>query len=506
MSLPLFNRVVEYADRTAIISAGIDYTYTDLLRDSKNTASLLLDGSKDLNEARVAFLFSSGYDYVRVQWAIWRAGGIAVPLCTTYPSAELEYFIADSRADIVVAEDALQEKVKPIATKMGLRYLSLSETASSNSTELADISPGRRAMILYTSGTTGKPKGVVSSHQIIQAQIESLVKAWEWSSDDRIMQILPLHHIHGIINIACCALWSGALLDMLPKFDTDAVWQRLVDADLTLFMAVPTIYSRLAAAWDTAPAKTQHRWSNACKKLRLMISGSAALPVAMLERWEQISGHRLLERYGMTEIGMALSNPLHGERLAGHVGKPLPGVDVRLVDEDGNPLTEGTKEGEIQVQGPNVFMEYWQRPDETRQAFDGDWFKTGDVAEVTNNIYRILGRNSMDIIKTGGFKVSALEVEEVLRTHEVIRECAVVAVPDQEWGEIIAVAMVLEPDQELDIDSLRNWGKTKLAPYKVPSRLLIVDALPRNTMGKVIKPEIVKIFQADIDRGKIYSA
>ncbi|MCH7696918.1 MAG: acyl-CoA synthetase [Proteobacteria bacterium] len=506
MSLPLFNRVVEYADRTAIISAGIDYTYTDLLRDSKNTALLLLDGSKDLNEARVAFLFSSGYDYVRVQWAIWRAGGIAVPLCTTYPSAELEYFIADSRADIVVAEDALQEKVKPIATKMGLRYLSLSETASSNSTELADIRPGRRAMILYTSGTTGKPKGVVSSHQIIQAQIESLVKAWEWSSDDRIMQILPLHHIHGIINIACCALWSGALLDMLPKFDTDAVWQRLVDADLTLFMAVPTIYSRLAAAWDTAPAKTQHRWSNACKKLRLMISGSAALPVAMLERWEQISGHRLLERYGMTEIGMALSNPLHGERLAGHVGKPLPGVDVRLVDEDGNPLTEGTKEGEIQVRGPNVFMEYWQRPDETRQAFDSDWFKTGDVAEVTNNIYRILGRNSMDIIKTGGFKVSALEVEEVLRTHEVIRECAVVAVPDQEWGEIIAVAMVLEPDQKLDIDSLRNWGKTKLAPYKVPSRLLIVDTLPQNAMGKVIKPEIVKIFQADIDRGKIYSA
>lgn len=499
MSLPFFNKATKYADRTAIISAGINYTYTDLLRDSGNIALLLLDRRKDLNEIRVAFLFSSCYDYVRVLWAIWRAGGVAVPLCTTHPSAELEYVIADSRADIVVAEDALQDMVKPITTKMGLRYLSVSDTASHNSTGLPEISLQRRAMILYTSGTTGKPKGVVSSHQIIQAQIESLVIAWQWSGDDRILQILPLHHIHGIINISCCALWSGAVLDMLPKFDADAVWQRLVDTDLTLFMAVPTIYSRLATAWDAAPTETQQRWSNACKKLRLMVSGSAALPVAMLERWEQISGHRLLERYGMTEIGMALSNPLHGDRLAGQVGSPLPGVDVRLVDEEGDPVAGGIKQGEIQVRGPNVFMEYWQRPDETRQAFDSDWFRTGDVAEVHNNIYRIIGRNSTDIIKTGGFKVSALEIEEVLRTHELISECAVVGVPDQEWGEIIAVAMVIEQGQELDIDSLRRWGKTKLASYKVPSRMLVVDDLPRNAMAKVIKPEIVKIFQADID-------
>jgi malonyl-CoA/methylmalonyl-CoA synthetase len=277
----------------------------------------------------------------------------------------------------------------------------------------------RRAMILYTSGTTSRPKGVVTTHANIAAQITSLVAAWEWSADDRIVLCLPLHHVHGILNVVCCALWSGAICEMLPRFNANVVWDRIASSGLTLFMAVPTIYVRLIAAWEAASPDRRVELSHTCTKLRLMVSGSAALPVSTLERWRQISGHTLLERYGMTEIGMALSNPLHGKRVPGSVGMPLPCVEVQLVAENGNPVPPGIA-GEIEVRGPNVFMEYWDKPSATRDAFRDGWFRTGDTAVVEKGVYRILGRTSIDILKTGGHTVSALEIEEVLRAHHAM--------------------------------------------------------------------------------------
>ena len=349
-------------------------------------------------------------------------------------------------------------------------------------------------MMLYTSGTTGKPKGVVTTRGNIAAQVESLVEAWGWSADDRILHVLPLHHIHGIINALCCPMWVGASVEFLSTagaaFDARAVWERFEAKGITLFMAVPTIYAKLIREWENAPPERQRAWSEACAGLRLMVSGSAALPVATLERWREISGHTLLERYGMTEIGMALSNPLRGERVAGSVGTSLPGVEARLVDEDGVVGDEG----EIQVRGENVFLEYWNRPDATATSFDGAWFKTGDIAVIEDGRYRILGRNSVDIIKTGGYKVSALEIENELRAHPLIDECAVVGVPDEEWGERVGAALVLKGGAAFTLDELREWGKERLAVYKVPTRLLLVDELPRNAMGKVTKPEIVPLF------------
>jgi malonyl-CoA/methylmalonyl-CoA synthetase len=224
-----------------------------------------------------------------------------------------------------------------------------------------------------------------------------------------------------------------------------------------------------------------------------MVSGSAALPVQTLERWQQISGHTLLERYGMTELGMALSNPLHGERRPGFVGVPLPGVEVRIVDEQGIPAVAGLP-GEIEVRGPNVFLEYWRRPEATTAAFREGWFRTGDTAVVEGGAYRILGRSSVDIIKTGGFKVSALEIEEVLRTHPAIAECAVVGVLDIEWGERICVAVELASGAVLEIGELSAWAKERLAPYKVPRSLRTVAALPRNAMGKMMKTEVATLF------------
>jgi len=292
-----------------------------------------------------------------------------------------------------------------------------------------------------------------------------------------------------------CALWSGARCDMLPKFDAGETWQRIARGDLTLFMAVPTIYHKLIAAWDAASPERRREWSAACGRMRLMVSGSAALPVRTLERWREISGHTLLERYGMTEFAMALSNPLIGERRPGFVGTSLPGVEVRLVDADGTPVGPGTP-GELEVRGSGVFLEYWRRPDATATAFRSGWFRTGDVAVLENGSYRILGRSSVDIIKTGGYKISALEIEEVLRTHAAVAECAVVGVEDAEWGERVCAAVELVPGSQLTLPELQAWAKQRLAPYKVPRALSVVDALPRNALGKVIKPEVAKLFRA----------
>jgi malonyl-CoA/methylmalonyl-CoA synthetase len=222
-----------------------------------------------------------------------------------------------------------------------------------------------------------------------------------------------------------------------------------------------------------------------------MVCGSAALPVTVLEKWKHISGHILLERYGMTEIGMALSNPLHGERKPGYVGKPLPFVAVKIVDETGSEIQENNLPGELYVKGETVFKRYWNRPEETAKSFDESWFKTGDIAEYDDlGYYKILGRNSSDIIKSGGYKISALEIENVILEHADVRECAVVALPSEEWGETIAAAIVGKASG----DELKLWLKDKLAPYKIPRQFNMITELPRNAMGKVLKGEVKKIF------------
>jgi malonyl-CoA/methylmalonyl-CoA synthetase len=335
---------------------------------------------------------------------------------------------------------------------------------------------------------------VVTTHANNEAQVRALVEAWGWTRDDHILLTLPLHHVHGIINVLTCALWSGGVCQILPKFDAVEVWERMARGDMTLYMAVPTLYKRLIDAWEADDEETRSRWSDGARGLRLMVSGSAALPVPTLERWEEMTGQRLLERYGMTEIGMGLSNPLLGVRRPGHVGRPLPGQEVRLVDDAGAPVAEG-EAGQIQVRGPAVFREYWRRPDATAEAFTGDgWFKTGDRAVVDDGAYRILGRESVDILKTGGEKVSALEIEDVLRTHPTVADCAVVGVPDPAWGDRVCAAVVAAPGAVPDPDALRAFAKERLAPYKVPKDVLVVADLPRNALGKVTKPAVKELF------------
>jgi len=481
--------------RVAIVSDGRGYTYGELDHASRRAAAALLDGRDDLRQARVAFHVQPGFDHVVVQRSVWRAGGVAVPLAASHPPPELEYVIRDAGASIVVGDPVSSSVLAPLAAAAGARFVTTSQLREhTDEVALPHLGPTRPAMIIYTSGTTGRPKGVVTTHANIGAQIAALVEAWAWSPADRLLLALPLHHVHGIINGLGSALAVSATCEMHAIFDAAVVWKRFASGEITVFTAVPTMYRRLIAAWEAAPESDQRAWSEGARRMRLMMSGSAALPVQTLERWRELTGHTLLERYGMTEIGMALSNPLVGERRPGSVGAPLPGVEVRIVDESGAAV-EGGGPGEIEVKGPAVFLEYWQRPDETRAAFRDGWFRTGDMAVAEHGSYRLLGRTAVDIIKTGGFKVSALEIEEVLRTHPAIAECAVVGLADQDWGERVAVAVELAASATLPLDSLQQWAKARLAPYKVPRALVTVAALPRNAMGKVVKPEVAALFK-----------
>jgi malonyl-CoA/methylmalonyl-CoA synthetase len=481
---PITEKAKAYGGRTGIIANGRSYTYDDLLRRSHAIASILLDTSTDLEETRVAFMISPGFEYVATQWAIWRAGGVAVPLCITYPPPSLLYVIENTGAGIVVVTREYQQVIEPLTGPKGIRLIVIEDLSEPfELSKLPEIPVDRRAMILYTSGTTSLPKGVVTTHRNIGAQIGSLIEAWKWTAGDHIVCVLPLHHVHGVINVVSCALWSGAIVEFIHPFSAEAVFGVFLKREVNVFMAVPTIYFKLIGYWESLDENKRTGITSVLKKFRLMVSGSAALPVSIMEKWKNISNHTLLERYGMTEIGMAISNPYDGERRPGYIGQPLPGVGVRLVD------------GEIQIKGENVFAEYWRNPEATAKAFTPDgWFRTGDVAVVEDGYYRILGRDSVDIIKSGGYKISALEIEEVLRSHDSVTDCSVVGLPDEEWGELVAAALIVN-DMTIDLKELGSWLRQKMPAYKTPRRFVLVDDLPKNAMGKVVKSDVKKLFQ-----------
>jgi malonyl-CoA/methylmalonyl-CoA synthetase len=482
----------DYAQKIAIVSGGNQYSYQTLFEEATLFAKTLLSDAADLNQQRVAFMVDPGFDYVKVQWAIWLAGGVAVPLCLSHPIPSLQYVMEDTGASVIVSSNNYTSLLEPLTSAPGIRSFNVNETYPSVEMHLPEVDATRDAMILYTSGTTNKPKGVVTTHLTIDTQVESLISAWLWDASDTILCVLPLHHVHGIINVVCCSMAAGATCEFVNSFSAPAIYAMFMEGKINVFMAVPTIYYKLITHWESLLPDEQSSIYTALQKFRLMVCGSAALPISVMQKWETISGHLLLERYGMTEIGMAISNPYMGERRPGFVGVPLPGVDVRLVDENYNEVEVGTP-GEIVVKGKTVFDRYWQRPEATLDSFTSDnWFKTGDVAIVENGYYRILGRNSVDIIKSGGYKISSLEIEEVLRTHSTVSDCAVVGIEDVEWGELIVACLVLNESTlsiEFDATELDAWMKENIAPYKRPRKYLVVEDLPRNAMGKVVKSE-----------------
>jgi malonyl-CoA/methylmalonyl-CoA synthetase len=494
--------------------AGGETAWRDAVAGADRVAAALLrlhGGRSSLEGERVAMLVSPGAEFLACMFGVLRAGGCLVVLSPVHPPPETQYFCDDAEVQTIIASPELAGRVaflaatgapaRRVVTTTALLARSLAEGSPSIA---ADPGEDDAALQLYTSGTTGKPKGALITHANLAKQQELLAAAWAWSAGDVLLHVLPLHHLHGLGIALLTAVGAGAAAHFLP-FDARATWEAMPRA--TVFMGVPTIHMKLLAALDETDAATRDRWIAGARSLRLITSGSAALPVTLGERWRAITGAYPLERFGMTEIGVGASNPLEpGGRRPGMVGLPLPTVATRIVGDDGRDADSG----ELWVAGPCVFAGYHARPDATRDAFverAGEaatatdplfktrWFKTGDtVAREADGYIKILGRTSVDILKSGGYKLSALEIEEVLREHAAVGEVAVVGMPDAMWGERVVACVVPRAGHESDCteDALRGFAKERLAPYKVPKEVVVMTDLPRNAVGKVIKPALVK--------------
>jgi malonyl-CoA/methylmalonyl-CoA synthetase len=364
-------------------------------------------------------------------------------------------------------------------------------------TQQAGQAPEQRAaLLLYTSGTTARPKGVALTHRNVFSGVEALINAWGMSRTDTLIHTLPLHHLHGICAALLSSLCAGGATHFIPRYDAPRVLDALAGA--SVLMGVPTQHKLLLDHIANCSPQQQAQHAQALRRLRLITSGSAKLPESIGRRLQALSGQYPLEHYGMTEVGIVLSNPLFGARRPGSCGSPLPGCDVRIVDEGGQDKAAG-EAGEIWIRGDSVFAEYDADPDATDAAFDRGFFKSGDTARWTaDGFVEILGRTSVDIIKSGGYKLSAIEIEEELRAHPWVNDVAVVGCADEKWGQR-AIAVIVPstdgPDPDGDAaaaasQALRVWLKERLAPYKVPRAILWRSALPRNALGKVQKTEL----------------
>ena len=494
MSTETFPHLHDANERVALVEGNTQHTYAQVNTRINRCASGLLQGRKDLDEERVAFFLPASLDYVAMMHGVQRAGGLAVPLNVASAVAELEHYLGCAGVTRMVAGIEHHDMLQPLCESLGVTLLTAEDVLADVPGPLPTVDPQRRAMMVFTSGTTSKPKGVVTTHKTIHSQITALIDAWAWTDEDAIPLFLPLHHLHGILNILSCGLWAGATVHLFAKLDIPKITAQVQQDTYSVFMAVPTVYVKLIQHFESID---RDQAASICKgfgRMRLNVSGSAACPVKLFEQWRELTGQVLLERYGMTEIGMGLSNPYFGERRAGFVGQPLPGVAAQLFDEDDQPIDGEGRPGEIRIKGDSVFLEYWNNPVATADSFRDGWFCTGDVAVIEDGYYRIMGRSSVDIIKSGGYKLSALEIEAVLLTHDAIAEVAVIGVEDDTWGEAVAAVVSLNEGRQLNIESLKAWCEGRLSAYKIPKRLSVVDALPRNAMGKVVKPLLGELF------------
>ncbi|MCW2283959.1 malonyl-CoA/methylmalonyl-CoA synthetase [Rhodoblastus acidophilus] len=466
---------------------GAKITYGQMLSASARYANALVAAGVEPGD-RVAVQMEKSPAVLFIYLACLRAGAIFLPLNTAYTPHEVGYFLGDARPKVFVCDPAWAEAHAPAAKEAGALILThgvgmegeLFERAKASPETFANVARDKNdlAAILYTSGTTGRSKGAMLSHDNLASNTLTLVDYWRFTSDDILVHALPVYHTHGLFVATNCVLLSFASMIFLPKFSAPQVLQTLPRA--TVLMGVPTFYTRLLEE----PGLTRE----ACQNMRLFVSGSAPLLAETHRAFREKTGHAILERYGMTETNMNTSNPYDGDRVAGTVGFPLPGVSLRVVDPDtGEDVSDG-EIGMIEVKGPNVFRGYWQMPEKTAAEFRPDgFFITGDLGRIDENGYvHIVGRGK-DLIISGGLNIYPKEVEGEIDSLAGVVESAVIGLPDADFGEAVVAVVVREKGAALTEDDIRAALAGRLAKFKQPKRICFVDALPRNTMGKVQK-------------------
>jgi malonyl-CoA/methylmalonyl-CoA synthetase len=466
---------------------GLVYSWRDLDRATAMMANLLR--ALALPEgSRIAVQVDKSVEAAMLYLATLRAGYVFLPLNTAYQAGEIEYFVGNAEPAVVVCTAKNFGWVSRIAFKAGTKHVftlnddrtgSLLERAMHHSDEheVAQKADDDLAAILYTSGTTGRSKGAMLTHGNLLSNAEVLREYWGWQAGDVLIHALPIFHVHGLFVALHGALLNGSKMLWFARFDAKATIAAMPRA--TVFMGVPTLYVRMLAE----PSLTR----DAARNMRLFVSGSAPLLVETFEEWQQRTGHTILERYGMSETVMLTSNPYDGERRGGTVGFPLPGVSVRVRDDEGRDVAAG-EIGAIQVKGPNVFKGYWRMPEKTKDEFTDDgWFKTGDVGKIGADGYVTIVGRSKDLIISGGYNVYPAEIESCINEMPGVAESAVVGVPHPDFGEVGVAVVIAKPGAKVDSDAIVAKLKSRLANFKIPKKCFVEGALPRNAMGKVQK-------------------
>ncbi len=463
----------------------VDWSYAALDERAAGMSAAL--AARGVGEGdRVAFLLGNRPEFVAAYLGVLRRGAAMVPVNLAYRRREIAHILADAEPRLLVTEEGLRPVLQELeaADIAATEVVTVEELTASAAPAVSPVRAdgGDLALLMYTSGTTGRSKGAMLTHDNVLATVTSLLAAWDWSARDVLLLTLPLFHTHGLVVGLHCALAAGATVRLRPRFDAAAVVDELLEGDTSLFFGVPTMYVRLV--------EELRRRGRRLGRPRLFCCGSAPLSAETFAAFAEASGQRILERYGMTETGMLLSNPYAGERLPGTVGTPLPGVSARIVGADGRDVEPGG-EGELLVRGANVFAGYWRAPEKTAESFVADpagrrWFRTGDLArrDPQTGYVSLMGRRS-ELIISGGFNIYPREIEEVLEAFPGVREAAVVGRTHPEWGEVPVAYLVA--DAAVDEAALVAHCKSQLAAFKTPRAFHRVDALPRNALGKVQK-------------------
>jgi len=476
----------------ALLDDGRRYSYADMVDVSGRFANVLVSLGVKPGD-RVAVQVEKSIEALMLYLGAIRSGAIFLPLNTAYTPAEIEYFLGDAQPVVFVCDPARAEAMRPYAEEAGatLETLgvwrshdvsagTLADKGLAAETAFADVDrgPDDLGAILYTSGTTGRSKGAMLSHDNLASNALALVDYWRFTQADVLLHALPIFHTHGLFVATNCVLFSGCSMILLPKFDPDQVFAHLPKA--TCMMGVPTFYVRLLQDARLTKEATAH--------MRLFVSGSAPLLAETHREWRQRTGHAILERYGMTETNMNTSNPYDGERVAGTVGFPLPGVSARVTDPETAKVLAADEIGMIEVKGPNVFKGYWRNPEKTAAEFRADgFFITGDLGKIDSAGYvHIVGRGK-DLIITGGYNVYPKEVETEIDEMPGVIESAVIGCPHPDFGEGVTAVVVVKPGATITAATIAKTLEQRLAKFKLPKQVFIVDDLPRNTMGKVQK-------------------